>query len=86
MLLLLLLLLIAVAFAKHHNQPTATFSPASQPFVAAADRYYALATDNYNKAKEAKNPRLKKRYWVKAQADEQIAQDIMRNNGTYGSE
>jgi hypothetical protein len=93
MLLLLLLLLIALAAAhKPSLRPTSTFSPASQPYVVEADRYYKLAAANQAAAAKTKNARIKKKDLLRAQGDEQIAEDIMHygslvnNNGSYGAE
>lgn len=83
----LLLLLIVVAVTA--RKPTATFSPASQPYIVEADRYYKLAEQNYAKAKHAKNARIKKADLARAQADREIAQSILEQgsgNTTYGSE
>jgi hypothetical protein len=86
---LIFLLLVVTVLAAKRKPPTTTFSPASQPFVIEADRYYELSEQNYAKAKHAKNARVKNAEIARAQADREIAQSIMTRgstNGSYGSE
>jgi hypothetical protein len=89
-LLLLFLLCACIEAAKRHQPSTqTTFSPATQPYIIEADRYYTLSQENYAKAKHAKSKRIQQADIARAQADKQIAEDILRqgsNNGSYGPE